>query len=157
MTTELIPYQELSRNALDFFQMRTLLPVQVWPRLGRDLHLIEEEEDGQPGSLLFVCHTDRSMSNPMGIVHGGITASLVDTCMGVTCAVQCGNHVTPTITMTVNYARPIPLDADIHVRTRIVRCGATSGQITSEVFLAGRPEEVLVTASGVYSIKRPRP
>ena len=46
MTTELIPYQELSRNALDFFQMRTLLPVQVWPRLGRDLHLIEEE-DGQ--------------------------------------------------------------------------------------------------------------
>lgn len=154
--TELISYQELYRNAVEFLHMRTRFPAQVWPRLGQDLLLVEEA-DGRPGSLLFSCRTDRSMSNPISIVHGGVTASLVDTCMGVTCAVHCGNTVTPTVTMTVNYARPIPLDADIRVRARTVRYGATSGQMTSEVFLADHPEEILVTASGVYSIKRPRP
>ena len=154
--TELIPYEELYRNAVKFVHMRTKFPVEVWPRLGHDLELVEEA-DGQPGSLLFSCRTVQALSNPMGIVHGGVTASLVDTCMGVTCAVQCGNMITPTITMTVNYARPVPLDADIQVRTHITRCGNTSGQMTSEVFPAGHPEEILATASGVYSVKRPRP
>ena len=54
---------------------------------------------GPAGSLLFSCRTDNSMSNPLGIVHGGVTASLVDTCMGVTCTAQCGGAPTPTVTM----------------------------------------------------------
>ncbi|MDE6261525.1 MAG: hypothetical protein K2M42_11845, partial [Oscillospiraceae bacterium] len=73
---------------------------------------------------------------------------------GVTCTAQCGGVPTPTITMTVNYARPVPLDADILVRTRTVRVGNTSGQMQAEVFLAGKPEEVLATAAGVYAIRR---
>ena len=56
--------------------------------------------------------------------------------------------------MTVNYARPVPLDADIRVRVRTVRIGASSAQMSAEVFLPERPEEPLVTASGVYAIRR---
>ena len=56
--------------------------------------------------------------------------------------------------MTVNYARPVPLDADVLVRTRTVRVGYTSAQLSAEVVLAESPEEVLVTATGVYAIKR---
>ena len=56
---------------------------------------------------------------------------------------------TPTITMTVNYARPVPLDAELRVRTRTVRVGTASGQLWAEVALAERPDEPLVTASGV--------
>ncbi len=94
------------------------------------------------------------MSNPLGIVHGGVTASLLDTCMGVTCSAQCGRAATPTVTMTVNYARPVPLDAELRVRTRTVRIGRTTGQLSAEVFPAGRPDEVLATATGVYAIRR---
>ncbi|MBD5084319.1 MAG: PaaI family thioesterase [Clostridiales bacterium] len=150
--TELISGEELRRRAVEFIAQRAQSPARAWPRFGKDIALVDE--DGPAGSLLFACRTDESMSNPMGIVHGGITASLVDTCMGVTCTAQCGGVPTPTVTMTVNYARPVPLNADILVRTRTIRVGNTSGQMQAEVFLAGAPEEALVTSSGVYAIKR---
>lgn len=145
-------HQELFQSALKFIALRAQSPARAWPRFGRDIALVEG--DGPAGSLLFSCHTDESMSNPLGIVHGGVTAALVDTCMGATCAAQCEQMITPTITMTVNYARPVPLNADILVRTRTIRVGRTSGQMQAEVFLAGAPEEALATASGVYAIKR---
>jgi len=72
--------------------------------------------------------------------------------MGITCGIQCG-LITPTISMTINYARPVPLDASIVVRTRTVRCGATAGHIEAEVYPAGQPETLLVTASVAYSTK----
>lgn len=145
-------YEELCRSAEEFITRRVNSPARAWPRFGKDIALVDG--DGPAGSLLFACRTDASMSNPLGIVHGGITASLVDTCMGVTCAAQCGGAATPTITMTVNYALPVPLDAEIRVRTRTIRVGTTSGQLSAEVFLAGRPEEILVAATGVYAIRR---
>ena len=150
--TQTMTHAELHSRAAEFISQRSQSPARAWPRFGKDIALLEE--DGPAGSLLFSCHTDESMSNPLGIVHGGITAALVDTCMGVTCAAQCGGAPTPTITMTVNYARPVPLNADVLVRTRTVRVGNTSGQLSAEVFLAEAPDEVLVTATGVYAIKR---
>ena len=142
--------QELRRLAARFIHLRTLMPTRAWPHIGQDVFLVEE--DGPAGSLLFACRTEQSMSNPMGIVHGGVTAALVDSCMGITCGIQCG-LITPTISMTINYARPVPLDASIVVRTRTVRCGATAGHIEAEVYPAGQPETLLVTASGAYSTK----
>ena len=150
--TELVPNQDLRQGARQSIALRLQSPAQAWPRFGRDVTLVDE--DGPDGSLLFACHTDPSMSNPLGIVHGGVTASLVDSCMGVTCGAHAGCTFTPTITMTVNYARPVPLDADIQVRTRTVRIGRTTGQLSAEVFPAGRPDEVLATATGVYAIRR---
>ena len=143
---------ELRRGAEQVVRRRAQSPAQAWPQIGRDVVLTEE--DGPAGSLLFACRTDSSMANPLGIVHGGVTAALVDTCMGVTCSAQCARAATPTVTMTVNYARPVPLDADIRVRVRTVRIGASSAQMSAEVFLPERPEEPLVTASGVYAIRR---
>lgn len=149
--TSTMTHAELYRRAYGFIALRAKSSAQAWPRLGQDLALVEE--DGAAGSLLFSCHTDDSMSNPMGIVHGGITASLVDTCMGVTCTAQCSGIATPTVTMTLNYARPVPLNADILVRTRTIRVGSTSAQMQAEVFLPDCPEEALVTATGVYAVR----
>lgn len=149
---ELMVNAELRRSVERSIALRLQSPAQAWPLFGRDIAL--EEEDGPDGSLLFACRTDPSMSNPLGIVHGGITAALVDTCMGVTCSAQCARAATPTITLTVNYARPVPLDADIRVRTHTIRIGAGSAQLWAEVFPAGHPEEVLATATGVYGIRR---
>lgn len=150
--TEPMPNDELRQSAAKFIQQRIHSPAQAWPRFGRDVHLAEE--DGPAGSLLFACRTDQSMANPLGIVHGGVSASLVDTCMGVTCSAQCERMATPTITMTVNYARPVPLDAEVRVRIRTVRMGASSAQMSAEMFLADRPDEILVTASGIYALRR---
>ena len=140
-------YEELYRSAEKFITRRVNSPARAWPRFGKDITLVDG--DGPAGSLLFSCHTDASMSNPLGIVHGGVTASLVDTCMA-----QCERAATPTVSMTLNYARPVPLDAEVRVRARTVRVGASSGQMSAEVSLAARPDEILVTASGIYAIRR---
>lgn len=150
--TELMPSRELHRYAQESIALRLRSDAQAWPRFGRDVTLVDE--DGPDGSLLFACRTDPSMSNPLGMVHGGVTASLVDTCMGVTCSAHCGRAATPTVSMTVNYVRPVPLNAELRVLARTVRVGCSTGHMSAEVFPAGSPERILASATGVYAIRR---
>lgn len=105
--------------------------------------------DGSSGSLTLVYDTLPWMSNALGVVHGGVTATMVDNCMGITSCVMVG-RITPTVTMTVNYAKPIPLSTAIHVRTRTVSRGRTTVHLLAEIFLPDRPNEPLVSATGVY-------
>ncbi|MDE6954947.1 MAG: PaaI family thioesterase [Oscillospiraceae bacterium] len=142
--------QELRRRTLAFLQLRAREIPAGMPDPSADLTLLDC--DGLSGSLTLGYATKPWMANVWGVVHGGVTAALVDSCMGITCGIQCG-LITPTISMTINYARPVPLDASIVVRTRTVRCGATAGHIEAEVYPAGQPETLLVTASGAYSTK----
>ena len=142
--------QELRRRTLAFLQLRAREIPAGMPDPSADLTLLDC--DGPSGSLTLGYATKPWMANVWGVVHGGVTAALVDSCMGITCGIQCG-LITPTISMTINYGRPVPLDASIVVRTRTVRCGATAGHIEAEVYPAGQPETLLVTASGAYSTK----
>lgn len=142
--------EELRRRALAFLSKRAKNAPLGMPDPSADLTLIDC--DGPTGSLTLGYDTKPWMANVWGVVHGGVSAALVDTCMGITCGVQCG-RITPTISMTVNYARPVPLNAPVVVRTRTVRCGATAGHIEAEVYPAGQPDKLLVTASGAYSTK----
>lgn len=149
MATQLTT-EELRRRALAFLKRRAEETPGGMPDPSADLTLIDC--DGPSGSLVLGYDTKPWMANLWGVVHGGVVAALVDSCMGITCGVQCG-LITPTVSMTVNYARPVPLNAPIVVRTRTVRCGATSGQLTAEVYPAGQPDKLLVTASGAYCTK----
>lgn len=149
MATQLTT-EELRRRALAFLKRRSEETPGGMPDPSADLTLIDC--DGPSGSLVLRYETKPWMANIWGVVHGGVVAALVDSCMGITCGVQCG-LITPTVSMTVNYARPVPLNASIVVRTRTVRCGATSGQLNAEVYPAGRPDKLLVTASGAYCTK----
>ena len=143
--------EEMRRRTLAFLNYRAEEMPKAMPDPSADLTLIDC--DGPAGMLVLGYVTKPWMSNIWGVVHGGVTATLVDTCMGITCGVQCG-VITPTVSMTVNYARPVPLDARIEVRTRTVCCGSTSRQIYAEVYLADRPEQLLATASGAYCTKK---
>ncbi|MGV9409802.1 PaaI family thioesterase [Nocardia sp. NPDC003693] len=61
-----------------------------------------------PGDVVFVCTPDESMYNPIGMVHGGIACTLLDSVAG------CAVHTTlaagvgyTSIEIKVNYLRPI--------------------------------------------------
>lgn len=142
--------EELRRRAEAFLGYRAGKNVGATPDPSAYLTLLDC--DGADGSLVLGYETKPWMTNVWGVVHGGVTATLVDTCMGLTCAAQCG-VIAPTISMTVNYVRPVPLNAQVVVRTRTVRCGATAGQMYAEVYPAGEPDKLLATASGAYSTK----
>jgi uncharacterized protein (TIGR00369 family) len=85
------------------------------------------------GRVVFTAAPDERHYNPMGTVHGGIAATLLDTCM--TCAVQttlkAGLGCT-TIDLTVHFTRPMT------AKTGVVRA---EGKVVS----AGRQ---IATAEG---------
>lgn len=79
------------------------------------------------GVATFTLTPCESLYNPMGMVHGGVTATLLDSAMG--CAVQselpAGVRYT-TLELTANYLRPIVADTGpVRCRARVVHRGGT--------------------------------
>ena len=112
-------------------------------------HPTLEHCDGADHSALYRVHTYPWMSNPANVLHGGMTATLLDTFMWVLCFGLYG-VMTPTISITVNYALPVPLDQDIIVRARVTHTGGTSAHVTGEIWLPDDPDTLLATATGVF-------
>ncbi|MFF2556519.1 PaaI family thioesterase [Nocardia sp. NPDC058058] len=60
------------------------------------------------GDVVFVCTPDESMYNPIGMIHGGVACTLLDTAAG--CAVHttlAANVGYTSIEIKINYLRPI--------------------------------------------------
>lgn len=71
----------------------------------------------EDGRTVFECEPQEFHYNPMGVVHGGLAATLLDTAMA--CAVHTKLPVTvsyTTLELKVNYIRPLT------VKTGRVRC-----------------------------------
>jgi uncharacterized protein (TIGR00369 family) len=99
------------------------------------------------GHAAFVADAQASWSNPMGTVHGGIAATLLDSALG--CAVQStldeGVGYT-TISLEVKYLRAIRLDAgELRAEAFVVHAGRR--QATAEARLTDRDGRVLATAT----------
>lgn len=108
-----------------------------------------ESCDGPARRAVFRIHTYAWMANPMNVTHGGMIASILDSSMGILCGTLYG-MLTPTITMTTNYCRPVPLDADVIVAVHVTFAGGTSAQVAAEMYLPDEPGDPLATATGVY-------
>lgn len=146
-----IPVSAMEQQARDLVETRRRNPEANLPGLDLDPQVVRCDPDTMTLELAF--DTKHWMKNPIGVVHGGVIAILLDNTMGTAIASLCGLP-TPTITMTINYARPVPLDTTIIIRTRVVMRGRTSSQLSAEIFLPDQPDRILVTATGVYSTKK---
>jgi uncharacterized protein (TIGR00369 family) len=66
----------------------------------------------EPGSVTFACTPDESAYNPIGVVHGGLVCTLLDSVVG--CAVhttlKAGIGYTST-SLTVNYLRAVTVES----------------------------------------------
>lgn len=146
-----IPSSQMEQQARGLVAARLRNPDANLPGLDIDPEVVFCDPDSMTLELAF--HTKHWMKNPIGVVHGGVIAILLDNTMGTAIASLCGLP-TPTITMTINYARPVPLDAEVRVRARVVMRGRTSSQLTAEVFLPEQPDRILVNATAVYHTKK---
>lgn len=93
-----------------------------------------------PGCVTFAVTPDESHYNAGGTVHGGFTATLLDTAMG--CAVQTlvdAHHAATTMELKVSYHRPITAATG--------RIEAT-GQVLSHGRRAAFAEAKLLDAAG---------
>ncbi|MDP9093927.1 MAG: PaaI family thioesterase [Actinomycetota bacterium] len=77
------------------------------------------------GQVTFVCEPDESAYNPIGLVHGGLVCTLIDSVLG--CAVQstlpAGVGYT-SIEIKVNYLRPVRADTGpLRAQGRVTKPG----------------------------------
>jgi uncharacterized protein (TIGR00369 family) len=89
-------------------------------------HVIEVDE----GLAVFAATPNRDHYNPLGMVHGGYTATLLDSCMG--CAVHTrlkpGQAFT-TLELKVNFIRSVSVDTGpVRAEGKIIHVG---GQIAT--------------------------
>ena len=98
--------------------------------LGLQLDAVEK------GATVFSVVADESHENPMGTMHGGVVATLVDTAMGcaVSSTLPAGDAFT-TLELSTNYVRPIT---------------SATGRIRAEARVVHRGGRVATTEAHVY-------
>ena len=97
-----------------------------------DIEGVEMEE----GRALFAATPAEFHYNPIGLVHGGLAATLLDSAMG--CAVQttvpAGSGYT-TLEVKVNFARPMTRDTGrVLCEAKVVHAGRTVATAEGRVF-----------------------
>jgi uncharacterized protein (TIGR00369 family) len=104
--------------------------------------------DVSEGEVRFTCRPDESAYNPIGMVHGGLVCTLLDTVIG------CAVHTTlpagvgyTSIELKVNYLRPVHSHhATIQARGWVTKPGRRVAFAEGEVL--DSDGKVLATASG---------
>lgn len=110
-------------SGLEMLRAVAAMPMDVRPSIGR---LIGMSFDSvEPGEVVFSVETRPEFSNPLGQVHGGICATLLDSAMG--CAVHTELEAGVgygTVEMKINYIRSVPTDGmKLTATGRVVHLG----------------------------------
>ncbi|MCA1590053.1 MAG: PaaI family thioesterase [Acidobacteria bacterium] len=89
------------------------------------------------------------LRQPSGVLHGGVTATLIDTTMAfaVMTRIEPG-AATATIDLTVHYLRP-HTNGRVTCRAKIVRAGKRIFTVSAEV--ASEDEKLIATAISTYT------
>jgi uncharacterized protein (TIGR00369 family) len=106
-----------------------LPPPPVVSALGMDVESVED------GAVAFSMHAEEWMCNPAGVIHGGMTATLLDTVLtlAVMSKIPAGSSA-QTIDMNVHYVRPIlPTGEKIVAEGKAVHVGSTIGTAEARV------------------------
>ena len=113
--------------------------------------------------LIAVNHEEKSctlsyhiagwMSNPIGIAHGGVLCAIADLSMGTLSKYYAkAATITPTVSIHLNYLRPVPLDGEIIVVSAIDLAGRRLNQLHCTIYHAARPNKPCVTATAAYFV-----
>ena len=94
------------------------------------------------------------MRNIGGVMHGGISAAMVDLTMGLLAKVINGGRLAPTVDMTVTYHKPVPTDRDVFVEVKLVSPGNSVSSVSAVLRACDAPEKALVSAMGLYFTKK---
>lgn len=77
----------------------------------------------EPGTVTFKYHIREEMTNPIRSLHGGVTAAIVDDCIGATLFSLDEEHFYTTINLTIDYFAPAHSGDNILAKTSIIKKG----------------------------------
>ena len=89
--------------------------------------------------------------NGLGTLHGGMANTMMDLAMSM--AVYCFSRQTipPTVSMTTNYLRPIPMGSYVRMKTRLTSLGRRNATAYCEAIIPDSGK-VACTAIGTYAV-----
>ena len=128
-------------------QLHEYAPDSIGDRMG--YQLISCTGGGR--EYFFQCRTFDWMRNAPGTLHGGMASTMMDLTMSM--AVYCFSRQTipPTISMTTNYLRPVPMEDSVLIRARLTSLGKRNATAYCEAIVPATGK-VACTAIGTYAI-----
>ncbi len=112
--------------------------------------------DYEKRELTLVYNVKPWQANPQQGCHGGISASMVDSAMGILTHYYSPENFISTISLTVNYLRPIPIGEDVLVRVWANSWGRTIVSLSAEIYVPSK-DVVAITSVGTYIVLRGKP
>lgn len=91
------------------------------------------------------------MVNGLGTLHGGMTNTMMDLAMSIAVYAFSRQTIPPTVSMTTNYLRPVPMGDYVLIKTRLTSLGKRNATAYCEAIVPDSGK-VACTAIGTYAI-----
>jgi len=105
--------------------------------------------DLRPDEAMIKIEMRDDLRQPSGVLHGGVTAALIDTAMAFAVRTRLGlTEATTTINLTVHYLRPHVAGTFI-CTAKIVRAGKRIFTVSAEV--VNEQQEMIATAIATFT------
>lgn len=107
------------------------------------------EEERQEITLRFPLESWQV--NGLGTLHGGMISTMMDLAMSMAVYCYSRQSIPPTISMTVNYMRPVPMGEFVRIRARVTSLGKRNATAYCEAIVPDTGK-LASTAIGTYAI-----
>ncbi len=105
--------------------------------------------DLKDGEAVVKLKVRDELRQPHGLLHGGVTASLIDTAMAFAVVTKLGkDEKSSTVDLNVHYLRPV-INGEIICKAKIVKNGMRLLIVSAEVF--DESEKLVATALSTYA------
>lgn len=136
--------------------------------IARYLHYVTQERTDTPNSIfnpeILLCDPDiplmqicfpieSGMLNTSGMCHGGIITTAYDLSMGVMSRWYQGGAMSPTLTMSFSFFKPVPAESRMVLEIRPTGAGKHFLDYSCRAWLESAPEMIVNTAEGRFFIK----
>lgn len=91
------------------------------------------------------------MVNGLGTLHGGMVNTMMDLVMSMVVYAFSRETIPPTVSMTTNYLRPVPMEGYVEIRARLTSLGKRNATAYCEAVVPSSGK-VACTAIGTYAI-----
>lgn len=90
-------------------------------KVGDKIELLSMSE----GKASFKMKVEESHQNPMGNLHGGMTATLVDMLTTLVTFTSPPHKLGVSVDMSISYLRPVPVGEDVTINAEVIKMGRT--------------------------------
>ncbi len=89
--------------------------------------------------------------NGLGTLHGGIASAMMDLVMSIAVFAFSRQTIPPTISMTTNYLRPIPMEGYVLIKANLTSLGKRNATAYCEAIIPSTGK-VACTSIGTYAV-----